>query len=68
MNFRITIKLKLGAGHSGEVYKGIWQGGEIALKKLKTENQESFINEAFLLDKAKHPNIVQVIFIIVLIW
>jgi len=49
----------LGSGQFGEVYKGIFNGKEVAMKKLKAEDHSSFVNEAGVLQRLKHPNIVQ---------
>jgi len=57
----VEIKQKLGGGNFGEVYKGIYQGGDVALKKLRAEDEGSFVNEALLLGKLQHPNVVQYI-------
>jgi len=55
----VEIKEKLGGGNFGVVYRGIWHGGEVALKKLAKEDEESFFNEASVLGKLRHPNVVQ---------
>ncbi len=46
----VNILEKLGAGNFGEVYKGEWNGAEVALKKLKSqEDFEEFAKEAMVL-------------------
>jgi len=37
----------------------LWKGREVALKTLKGEDQKSFQNEAKMLQKLRHPNIVE---------
>lgn len=59
--YGVVILDKIGDGNFGEVYKGLWQGVEVALKKMNTPDQtEAFFEEALLLQKLSHPNIVQV--------
>ncbi len=57
----IEVLTRIGGGHFGEVYKGLWQGTPVALKTIKLEDQgEDFQREAELLSQLSHPNIVQV--------
>ncbi len=45
----------------GDVFRGIWQGSPVALKRIKVETQsEELQREAELLSHLSHPNIVQV--------
>jgi len=55
----VEIKEKLGGGNFGEVYRGVYRNGDVALKKLKGQDQDSFVNEAAMLGRLKHPNVVQ---------
>jgi len=55
----VRIREKLAGGNFGEVYRGEWNGGDVALKKLKGADQESFTNEAKMLQKLSHPAVVQ---------
>jgi serine/threonine protein kinase len=41
------------------VYKGIWQGAEVALKQLSTSESAAVVNEIKLLKTLNHPNIVR---------
>jgi len=57
----ITIGKKLGGGNYGEVYLGNWNGTDVALKKMK--NNEDFISfekeASVLMTLGNHPFIVQ---------
>jgi hypothetical protein len=65
----VEIKEILGSGNFGTVYrgltsnissdhKGIWHGGNVALKQII--DIKALANEAFLLERLQHPNVVQV--------
>jgi len=54
----IELQQELGSGHFGVVYKGLWQGREVALKTVKGEDQLSLMDEANVLKQLRHPNIV----------
>nr|4CSV_A Chain A, SRC-ABL TYROSINE KINASE ANCESTOR [synthetic construct]4UEU_A Chain A, TYROSINE KINASE AS - A COMMON ANCESTOR OF SRC AND ABL [synthetic construct] len=59
----ITLERKLGSGQFGEVYEGKWRNYniEVAVKTLKegTMSVEEFLQEAQIMKKLKHPNLVQ---------
>jgi len=56
----VNIFEKLGSGKFGDVYRGLWLGTQVALKKLKDNEQyEEFKSEATVLKSLRHPNIVQ---------
>ena len=67
----IVLKTKLGAGSFASVYKGIWRGTQVAVKKpftsadnpihglLDSDSSDLFLREMKLLSKLRHPNIVQ---------
>jgi len=57
----VKIQERLGGGAFGEVYRGVWQGGDVALKKLMAEDEKGFLNEAHVLQKLYHPNVVRYI-------
>ncbi|GJM93602.1 hypothetical protein PR202_ga10169 [Eleusine coracana subsp. coracana] len=45
----------------GEVFRGIWNGTDVAIKvfleqDLTTENMEDFCNEIYILSRLRHPN------------
>eukprot|EP00730_Choanoeca_flexa_P018062 TRINITY_DN8761_c0_g1_i2.p1 TRINITY_DN8761_c0_g1~~TRINITY_DN8761_c0_g1_i2.p1 ORF type:complete len:617 (+),score=178.57 TRINITY_DN8761_c0_g1_i2:180-2030(+) len=57
----IELISQLGEGQYGEVYKGIWNGTtEVAVKTLKskTTSPEEFLEEAQLMKKLRHDNLV----------
>ncbi|XP_045084037.1 cysteine-rich receptor-like protein kinase 44 [Aegilops tauschii subsp. strangulata] len=57
-------KMKVGGGGYGEVYKGVLNGDEIAVKKLFPVpglNDEAFENEFRNLKKVQHENIIRMI-------
>ena len=56
-----TVK-KLGAGHFGEVWQGIWNDTtEVAVKTLKkgTVSMNKFLEEVALIKKLRHPKLIQ---------
>ena len=58
----ICFVKKLGAGHFGEVWLGTWNRiTEVAVKTLKPGIMEAseFLEEAALMKKLRHPNIMQ---------
>ena len=59
----ICLVKKLGAGQFGEVWMGIWNGTtEVAVKTLKTGTmgaRREFLEEAALMKKLRHPNLIQ---------
>jgi serine/threonine protein kinase len=54
----VEIGPRIGGGHFGEVFKGTWNRTPIALKKLKKDQIEDFIQELVTLKNLRHPNIV----------
>ncbi|KAK3790566.1 hypothetical protein RRG08_010613 [Elysia crispata] len=66
LNDDIELKMKIGTGNFGEVYKGVYQKSlEVAVKTCKdtlTEDQKiKFLQEGRILKQYKHPNIVRYI-------
>uniref|UniRef100_A0A2C9KI86 non-specific protein-tyrosine kinase n=1 Tax=Biomphalaria glabrata TaxID=6526 RepID=A0A2C9KI86_BIOGL len=66
LNDDIELKMKIGTGNFGEVYKGIYKKTmEVAVKTCKdtlTEDQKiKFLQEGRILKQYKHPNIVRYI-------
>ena len=60
---RLTLEKKIGAGGSGQVFKGMYSGHSVAIKELFTtlmdpNDLEEFKKEAMLLASLRHPNIV----------
>jgi hypothetical protein len=67
----VEIKERLGGGNFGQVFRGeeypdlsyslgVWQAGDVALKLLNSQDQQNVLHEASVLQKLRHPNIVQV--------
>ena len=62
----IKISSKIGVGGYGEVYRGVWQGTQVAIKRItsfravRADNSlmDSFLSEASLVSRLRHPNIV----------
>ncbi|GFN98062.1 tyrosine-protein kinase [Plakobranchus ocellatus] len=66
LNDDIELKMKIGTGNFGEVYKGVYKKSmEVAVKTCKdtlTEDQKlKFLQEGRILKQYKHPNIVRYI-------
>ncbi|XP_048509499.1 uncharacterized protein LOC125500555 [Athalia rosae] len=53
----------IGAGAQGTVRKGIWLATNVAIKTIKlcTLNTKNLLREIELLDRIRHPNIIQVL-------
>ncbi|KAF3656602.1 putative armadillo repeat-containing kinesin-like protein 2-like isoform X1 [Capsicum annuum] len=59
----ISIGARVGIGFFGEVFRGIWNGTEVAVKvfleqDLTEENIEDFANEISILSRIRHPNVI----------
>ncbi|CAN6482864.1 unnamed protein product [Victoria cruziana] len=59
----LTIGIRVGIGFFGEVFRGIWNGTDVAIKifleqDLTAENMEDFCNEISLLSRLRHPNVI----------
>eukprot|EP01117_Protostelium_nocturnum_P012211 TRINITY_DN4486_c0_g1_i2.p1 TRINITY_DN4486_c0_g1~~TRINITY_DN4486_c0_g1_i2.p1 ORF type:complete len:915 (+),score=209.93 TRINITY_DN4486_c0_g1_i2:79-2823(+) len=58
----IRLEAKIGSGNFGDVYRAIWNNTTtVAAKRIKTEDDETFMEEASLLMRLNHPNIVRMI-------
>jgi fyn-related kinase len=59
---QLTLVVKLGGGQFGEVWRGRWNGTtDVAIKTLKpgTMTAEAFLEEAGVMKKLRHRNLVQ---------
>ncbi|KAF7822917.1 serine/threonine-protein kinase EDR1-like isoform X1 [Senna tora] len=59
----LTVGTRVGIGFFGEVFRGIWNGTDVAIKvfleqDLTTENMEDFCNEISILSQLRHPNVI----------
>ncbi|KAL6546502.1 hypothetical protein OROMI_022223 [Orobanche minor] len=59
----ITIGTRVGIGFFGEVFRGTWNGLEVAIKlfleqDINVENIEDFCNEISILSRIRHPNVI----------
>uniref|UniRef100_A0A1D1Y907 non-specific serine/threonine protein kinase n=2 Tax=Anthurium amnicola TaxID=1678845 RepID=A0A1D1Y907_9ARAE len=59
----LTVGTRVGIGFFGEVFRGIWNGTDVAIKvfleqDLTAENMENFCNEISILSRLRHPNVI----------
>ncbi|XP_019430161.1 PREDICTED: serine/threonine-protein kinase EDR1-like isoform X2 [Lupinus angustifolius] len=59
----LTVGTRVGIGFFGEVFRGIWNGTDVAIKvfleqDLTSENMEDFCNEISILSRLRHPNVI----------
>lgn len=59
----LTVGSRVGIGFFGEVFRGTWNGIEVAIKVLleqevTAENIEDFCNEMSILSRLRHPNVI----------
>uniref|UniRef100_A0A7N0TZQ8 non-specific serine/threonine protein kinase n=1 Tax=Kalanchoe fedtschenkoi TaxID=63787 RepID=A0A7N0TZQ8_KALFE len=59
----LTVGTRVGIGFFGEVFRGMWNGTEVAIKvfleqELTDENMEDFCNEISILSRLRHPNVI----------
>ncbi|CAL2246623.1 unnamed protein product [Prunus armeniaca] len=59
----LTVGTRVGIGFFGEVFRGVWNGTDVAIKvfleqDLTTENMEDFCNEISILSRLRHPNVI----------
>lgn len=65
-NVSFTLANKIGSGGFGSVYKGIWEGTEVAIKEIplpqrgRQQQMKSIQNEVAVHSKLRHPCIVQI--------
>ncbi|CAH1796828.1 unnamed protein product [Owenia fusiformis] len=59
----ITLGDTIGKGEYGDVYKGEFRGQKVAVKAMKdsTKAAQQFLAEASLMTSLKHPNLVQLL-------
>ncbi|XP_047333865.1 serine/threonine-protein kinase EDR1-like [Impatiens glandulifera] len=59
----LTVGTRVGIGFFGEIFRGIWNGTDVAIKvfleqDLTAENMEDFCNEISILSRLRHPNVI----------
>ncbi|CAI9089210.1 OLC1v1023742C1 [Oldenlandia corymbosa var. corymbosa] len=59
----LEVGSRVGIGFFGEVFRGIWNGTDVAIKvfleqDLTAENMEDFCNEISILGRLRHPNVI----------
>ncbi|XP_024026564.1 serine/threonine-protein kinase EDR1 [Morus notabilis] len=59
----LTVGTRVGIGFFGEVFRGVWNGTDVAIKvfleqHLTAENMEDFCNEISILSRLRHPNVI----------
>ncbi|XP_048327178.1 serine/threonine-protein kinase EDR1 [Ziziphus jujuba] len=59
----LTVETRVGIGFFGEVFRGTWNGTDVAIKvfleqDLTAENMEDFCNEISILSRLRHPNVI----------
>ncbi|KAJ8455262.1 hypothetical protein OPV22_035190, partial [Ensete ventricosum] len=59
----VFSELTVGTRFFGEVFRGIWNGTDVAIKvfleqDMTTENMEDFCNEISILSRLRHPNVI----------
>ncbi|EOX92856.1 Mitogen activated protein kinase kinase isoform 3, partial [Theobroma cacao] len=59
----LTVGTRVGIGFFGEVFRGLWNGTDVAIKvfleqDLTAENMEDFCNEISILSRLRHPNVI----------
>uniref|UniRef100_A0A2P2M0C1 non-specific serine/threonine protein kinase n=1 Tax=Rhizophora mucronata TaxID=61149 RepID=A0A2P2M0C1_RHIMU len=59
----LTVGTRVGIGFFGEVFRGMWNGTDVAIKvfleqDLTAENMEDFCNEILILSRLRHPNVI----------
>ncbi|XP_010524066.1 PREDICTED: serine/threonine-protein kinase EDR1 isoform X2 [Tarenaya hassleriana] len=59
----LTVGTRVGIGFFGEVFRGVWNGTEVAIKvfleqDFTAENMEDFCNEISILSRIRHPNVI----------
>ncbi|CAM8926984.1 unnamed protein product [Rhodiola kirilowii] len=59
----LTVGTRVGIGFFGEVFRGTWNGTDVAIKvfleqELSTEIIEDFCNEISILTRLRHPNVI----------
>ncbi|XP_065836431.1 tyrosine-protein kinase CSK-like [Oscarella lobularis] len=59
----LSIGASIGKGEFGDVHSGMYKGQKVAIKTLKDDQAaiQSFLQEASLMTRLRHPNLVQLL-------
>lgn len=49
----------LGEGFYGQVFKGVWNGEKVAVKRIHQQYSEYKIREELVLQRLNHPNVIK---------
>jgi len=55
----LKFTTKISEGARGVVYKGTWYYQTVAIKKLKVADEQSFVREVSVLNRLRHPNVLE---------
>ncbi|KAG2393789.1 hypothetical protein C9374_003553 [Naegleria lovaniensis] len=55
---KLTVVKKIGEGGNGVIYLAKWLNLDVAIKSLKTSDDQEFEKEALILSNLRHPNVV----------
>jgi len=64
---QLGIDQEIGHGSFGQVFKGLWRGTEVAIKRLPVDSVRDsgtlaeFMKEALIMRQLRHPNVLQVL-------
>jgi hypothetical protein len=63
---QLVLKQEIGRGSFGQVFKGVWRGTEVAIKRIpanciRESETRDFMKEAFIMRQLRHPNVLQVL-------
>lgn len=56
---QLSFLSKISEGAGGVVYKGLWYHQVIAIKRLKVVDKEAFVKEVSVLNRLRHPNVLE---------
>lgn len=54
----LTFTSKISEGAYGAVFRGVWCNQDVAIKRLKVEDEDAFVREVSVLNCLRHPNVL----------